>query len=347
MSVSPLGRILLIGPDTVSHLLCTQALCIQLLAHYPNARIDIVASESLSGLINSIPQIQTHFPLETQNKKLSVKNIFKLVKKLKPEAYQQAIVLTDNYRPALLSWLTRIRSRIGFGSLIRLGLLNDIRTSNAEQYDLLIQRYVSLAYHAHDPDAAQKIPTPKLEVQDDTVKNTCHRYQLHDHKPILIICPGSPLGDTHRWPAKYFAAVANVKLDAGWQVWLIGHNSDQPYAAEIQTRTQKPCIDFTGRLNLEETIALLSIGKQVVTNESEWMHIASVLNKPTIAIYGAHHPSLEPPLSKYTKVVSIEIPCKPCNQRQCPDQHYRCLRDILPETITHHLNLIEKDCTTS
>ena len=347
MSETSARQILIIGPDSLSDLFCAQALCKQFHSHYPDGLVDIVTSKHFSGLLKYMPEFHTHFEFDTTNKEFSFRTFLQLGKTLKQKKYDHVIVLAQSYRMALLAWLARIPHRTGFGNALRVGVLNDIRSPDNEKFDLRIQKYVALAFHFEDPDAGKKIPLPTLKLDSNFTKTIQDRYQLQSDKPILAICPGTTLGDTHRWPAKYFASVANEKFQNDWQVWIVGDNCDQTYAAEIQTRTNRPCTDLTGRLSLKETIALLSLAKQVVTNESVWMHICSVLNKPVVAIYGAHHPTENPPLSKSTRILSIEMPCKPCNQMQCPDQHYRCLRDILPETVVHHLTQFEKNTTPS
>jgi len=69
------------------------------------------------------------------------------------------------------------------------------------------------------------------------------------------------------------------------------------------------------------------------------MHIAAALQKPIVAIFGSSSPKFTPPLSETAKLVSIDLPCRPCFQRTCPLQHLRCLKNLKPKLV---LNAMDK-----
>ena len=65
--------------------------------------------------------------------------------------------------------------------------------------------------------------------------------------PVLGLCPGAEYGPAKRWPAEYFADVAQAKLAEGWEVWLFGSDNDAPVTGAIQSMTGKRCLDLGGK----------------------------------------------------------------------------------------------------
>ena len=63
------------------------------------------------------------------------------------------------------------------------------------------------------------------------------------------------------------------------------------------------------------------------------MHIAAALNRPLVVVYGSSSPTFTPPLSARAETVAIPVDCGPCFQRECPQRHLKCLKDLAPERV--------------
>jgi lipopolysaccharide heptosyltransferase II len=170
---------------------------------------------------------------------------------------------------------------------------------------------------------------------------TLQKYDLaQPAKPVLVIAPGAEFGPSKRWPAQYFAAVANAKLQEGWEIWLFGSNRDQEIAAEVNALTDNHCRNFTGQTTLAEAIDLLSLSTLVVTNDSGLMHIAASLSKPIVAIYGPTPADVTPPLAENSESLFLDLPCRPCMRRECPLKHWRCMQDLKPEAVLNKIDYL-------
>ena len=120
---------------------------------------------------------------------------------------------------------------------------------------------------------------------------------------------------------------------AGYDIWLFGSSKDRTMTDKIMKLTEDRCENLAGRLQLSETIDLLSLVFGVITNDSGLMHIASALKKPLIALYGSTSPAFTPPLSNQATILKLDLECQPCFERECPLKHYRCLRDLTPDYV--------------
>ncbi|PCH57542.1 MAG: lipopolysaccharide heptosyltransferase II, partial [Legionellales bacterium] len=207
------------------------------------------------------------------------------------------------------------------------GLLNNIYKLDKQQLPLMVQRFVALAYKNIEA-MSQNLQAvwPVLQPQQVTL-------DYDKSKPILALCPGAAFGPAKMWPLKHFAAVANKKIQDGWQVWIFGSTKDIPLATAINGYTNNQCISYAGAVDLAQAIDLLALSAHVVTNDSGLMHIAAALGLSISALYGATSSAFTPPLSNTAKIFNLNLSCSPCFKRTCPLQHHNCMEQLLPETV--------------
>lgn len=88
-----------------------------------------------------------------------------------------------------------------------------------------------------------------------------------------------------RWPAERFAEIAAwMTEEPGWKVVLIGGKADAPYAASVERACTSGVVNLTGRLTINQTVALLSRCDMYVGNDSGPMHMAAAVNVPVVEI---------------------------------------------------------------
>ena len=181
-------------------------------------------------------------------------------------------------------------------------------------------------------------PNPRLQVSQTESQSVVRNYQLSLDKPVLALCPGAAFGSAKCWPAVHYAAVAEQKIQQGWQVWLFGSPKEQKAAAEIQRLTNNQCVDLSGKTSLSEAIDLLACVTAVVSNDSGLLHVAAALNRPVVAVYGSTTPKFSPPLTNNAKSLTLALSCSPCFKRECPLTHLNCLTQLQPQLVLQALN---------
>lgn len=322
------NKILVVAPAWVGDMIMAQALLKFLKQNNPAVVIDVLAPQYLSVLIERMPEVSQVISSPFQHGELNLRGRFALAKKLRSAAYDQAIVLPNSLKAALIPFWAKIRLRTGWCGEMRYFLLNDLRILDKKKLPLMVQRFVALGLPKGEslPD---NIPMPRLMPKPDLIP---------PQSPVLALCVGAEYGPAKRWPPQYFAELAKRQAQLGWEIWLIGGVKDQPVAAEIQQRCNDLCKDFTGKTSLAEAIDLLSLASLVVTNDSGLMHVAAALEVPLIAIYGSSSPDFTPPLSIKAKILSLKLPCSPCFQRTCPLEHFKCMLELLPQTVIENID---------
>src|SRR4029077_11232981 len=142
---------------------------------------------------------------------------------LRQEGYNQAIVVPNSFKSALVPWFAGIPRRTGWRVDMRYFLLNDARTPDKKAFPRTVERYTALAYEPGPKRAADlpaPPPAPRLSVDPVSAQGTRTRFGRTDGRPVLALCPGAEYGPAKRWPERHFAALAAQRIAAGQQVWL-------------------------------------------------------------------------------------------------------------------------------
>ena len=315
-----------------------QSLFISLKKSNPNGLIDVLAPAWSLPLLDMMPEVSKAIVMPLQHGQFGLMSRIKLGRQLRTNHYDQAIILPNSWKSAIVPFFARIPHRTGYRGEWRWGLLNDVRKLDKSILTMTVQRFVTLGLPktAKQPPDCQHPSLPANKTGQDAV---IQKFSLTLSESILALCPGAEFGPSKRWPSDYFAKVAQAKIQQGWQVWLLGSKNDKESAAGINKLTNQQCRDFVGQTSLLEAVELMSLANTVVANDSGLMHLAAALDKNVIAIYGSTPPDFAPPLCKNAQTVSLHLPCSPCRKRVCPlfpvghPDHTQCLTGIKPERI--------------
>ncbi|MGR8953536.1 MAG: lipopolysaccharide heptosyltransferase II [Gammaproteobacteria bacterium] len=339
-------KILVVGPSWVGDMVMAQSLFMTLKANDPDCRIDVLAPAWTFTLLERMPEVAKAVAMPLTHGQIGLPERIELGRQLRSGRYDQAIVLPNSWKSALVPLFAKIPLRTGYIGECRWGLLNDARKLDKTLLTMTVQRFVALGL-PNDAATPPKYPIPSITVTKRQQQAAADKFRLATDGRILALCPGAEFGPAKRWPVSHFAAVARAKLAEGWQVWLFGSDKDKPVAERINRETVESCIDFSGRTSLAEAVDLLSLATAVVSNDSGLMHVASALDKPVIALYGSSDPGFTPPLNAKARVVSLRLDCSPCFRRECPryptghKDRTRCLTEIDPDRILELLNHCE------
>jgi heptosyltransferase-2 len=337
-------KILIIAPSWVGDMMMAQALMMSLKEQNPEVVIDVLAPNWTQALTARMPEVNKAIMSPFKHGKFALIDRIKLGRELKKNQYDEAYVLPNSFKSALVPLFANIPNRIGWCGEARFGLLNDLRFLDKKAYPLMIQRFSALSYPARS-ELGKKIRHPKLTVLPAQVEATLERFGIDKEaltqQKIMAICPGAEFGASKRWPESHFSELINQLAKNNWKIWIFGSEKDKLISETILRHTDYPCLDFTGKTSLDQAIDLLSVVNSVVTNDSGLMHIACALQKPVVAIYGSTSTGFTPPLGKKLEVVQLDLPCRPCFKRECPLGHHQCMKDIKPDNV---MKSVDKLC---
>jgi len=330
---SPSRRVLVVGPSWIGDMVMAQSLFMVIKKLEPAVAIDVLAPAWSRPILDRMPEVRQTLDMPVGHGRLELLTRVRLGRRLKAEAYDQAIVLPNSFKSALVPLFAGIPRRTGWRGEMRYGLLNDLRLLDKKNSPIMVERYAFLGYPPGEA-TREPAPWPSLKVDQAALPALLARLGLSGERPVLALCPGAEFGPTKRWPERYYAEVAETMIGRGWRVWLMGSARDQPVtqavAGGLSQGARAECRDLAGETELGEAIDLLSTAGAVVANDSGLMHISAALARPLVAIYGATGPAFAPPLTSRAASLSVPVDCGPCYRKTCSQGGIKCLTDITP-----------------
>ncbi len=325
-------HILIVAPSWVGDAVLAQPLFKRLHERHHDLALDVLAPPWTRALFARMPEVRSTIDSPFGHGELALKRRYALGRSLAAQHYDQAIVLPNSFKSALIPFFAAIPLRTGFVGEARWGLLNDARRLDSDSLPLMVERFALLGEAAGD---AVKRPLTAAQLKVDATQRaaTLARLGLNPQRPVAVLCPGAEYGPAKRWPPAYFAELAQRLSASGYDVWLAGSAKDAAIGDEIAHAGGNACINLCGKSTLAEAIDLMSCASLVVSNDSGLMHIAAALGKPLTAIYGSSSPAFTPPLSARARIVRLDLPCSPCFERECPLGHFNCMMQLTPTRV--------------
>ncbi len=325
-------KILVVAPSWIGDTVLAQPLFKLLHARHPGLELDVLAPRWTFPLLGRMPEVRRAIESPFGHGDLKLGERRRLGRSLAPERYDQAIVLPNTFKSALTPFFAGIPVRTGYVGELRHWVLNDARRLDRRQLPQIAQHYAALGLPRGEA-LKPPLPTLALRVDETARRAVLERLGLDRARPAAALCPGAEFGPAKRWPARYFAELAQGIAAHGCAVWLIGSQGDRQAGAEIAQAAGGICRNLCGETTLTEAIDLLASTSLVVSNDSGLMHVAAALGRPLVALYGSSSPAFTPPLSSRAQILKLDLACSPCFKRECPLGHFNCMMQLTPDRV--------------
>lgn len=302
-----------------------QPLLARLRGKFPGCRIEVLAPPWVAPVVRRMAEVDEVIEADLRHGALQLGDRWRLGRGLKQRGYDQAIVLPNTWKSALVPFLAGIPVRSGYVGESRYEILNLLHKKKAQREPMTVH-YARLAEQPGiEPELP--LPFPSLLFDREKIKTTAARFGISG--PYTVFCPGAEYGPAKRWP--YFRELAS-KLDS--QIVLLGSSSDKKEAEQI------PGNNLVGQTTLDEAIDLIAGATAVVTNDSGLMHVAAATGTPQVALFGSSSPERTPPQSVAARVVWLKVDCSPCFQRVCPLGHFKCMNGLSVERVLEEMKAL-------
>ncbi len=232
----------------------------------------------------------------------SLYEIIKLAKKLKQQKIDEAFILPNSPRSALLPLFAKIPKRCGFAGNYRKLMLTDVVKKPSEQ-----KLHQTLEYLALLGYTTNKISPPTLIIPEEAKKKLISLLpSSSQNQNIITIMPGAARGKSKQWQIENFIELGKKLLEHFNHNCLIvaaGVLKEFELCESLKAALGNHSINLAGKTSLSELAALLSKSKLTVANDSGGTHLSAALGTPTLAIFGITDPELTGPIGKKVMVL--------------------------------------------
>ena len=176
-------KILIVGPSWVGDAVMSQTLLKLLIKNQNPLSIDILAPSWASPIFKRMNEVNKVIEMPFTHGDVKIKERKKFADQIKKESYDQAIVLPNSLKSALIPYFAEIPKRTGWRGEMRYLLLNDLRKLNKTAYPRMIDRFCALGINSEEQ--LPRIDYPSLDVNIENISNLQFEFGIKEESKIL------------------------------------------------------------------------------------------------------------------------------------------------------------------
>jgi len=329
---SQIKKILLIRLRRIGDVILTTPAISALRQGLPTASISYIIERPYRELVEGNPNLDKVIVLE---KKQSLRGFLKLIRLIRKEKYDVVLDFHGGPRASLITLFSKAKLKVGYKTKYKNFIYHiKLPRSLKEGYFHSVENHINLVKALGvEVKSLPPLYLPKAQKTEvEKVKKFIEENGLGGSKIITIhISAGNAF---RNWGVDNIVQLTNLLAQRpDVKIILIGTSEDQKAEEEILNKSTSSLLSLVGSLNLREVKELISHSSLFVGPDSGPMHIAASTSTPIVALFGPNLPAFNAPWQAKAFVVEKELDCRPCKQRNCVYEDFRCLRSIEPEEV--------------
>jgi len=339
-------NILLVRLDSLGDVLMSVPAIRAVRQTLPLATITLLTSSEGSAVTPLIPQIDKTITFDAPWVKnpsgfsASTREFNSVASKLRRQFFDAAIIFTvysQNPLPAaLLCFLANIPLRLGYCHENPYQLLNYWVPDPEPQVFIRheVERQLALVKQVGLTTDNQKLAITVPEEAVASVKEKLSNKGVSPKSFWILLHPGASDIVRRYDPQKYIEAAKTLSKITQATIVVTGKEDEKDLVDSIAAGVGKNAVSFSGKLNLDELVSLISLSPLVITNNTGPAHIAAATNTPLVCVYGHTNPQHTPWMAQ-SRVLPFDVPCKACIRGICPIGTHPKPREVSPDEIVH------------
>jgi len=298
----------------------------------PHASLTYIVEEPYRRLVEGNPRLDRVISLPPDQGFI---DFLRFIRRLRRENYDALIDFHGGPRASRIAFLARARVKVGY-ELKYKNFIYYIRLprSRKDGYFHSVENHLNLVKALGI--AVSEPPPVELPPARPEEKERIDAYWIENDlegKKTVVLHIGA--GNAFRdWGAGNLAALSDLLAGrSGVRVILAGSAGDKAREKEILGAIRRPVLLLVADLNLIELRELLGRAALFVGPDSGPMHIAAAAGTPIVALFGPTLPENFGPWQAEATLIAKDLDCRPCRQKRCITEDFRCLRSIRPEEV--------------
>lgn len=247
---------------------------------------------------------------------------------IRPLDFERGVLIPHSFRSALLFFFGNVKSRIGYVRNSR-GFMLTSRVQEEVRPEPTVEHYLKII----DAMGGKRIlDAPALTVTEDEEKKFDEKY-MDMRCPYVVFITGAQYGPSKRWPDTYFSELADrIIKELNMHVMILPGFGEEGLVQKIYKGVEHKEQVTIKSMDIRDLKVCLSRANAVVSNDTGPRHISAALSVPTIVFLGPMDEQYTRYPSHCTYTLSKDVPCRPCNKKNC-DKHHACLTSITPDEV--------------
>ncbi|MEW6004333.1 MAG: lipopolysaccharide heptosyltransferase II [Stygiobacter sp.] len=332
-------KILVIQTAFIGDAILTLPLIQFLKNNFKDSEITVLAIPSTSSIFENSKFVTNVITFDKKGKDKSLISFIKLIKKIRKQNFEEVYSPHRSTRSTLISFFSKAKLTVGF-NIADLSFLYKKKIKYEKNFHE-VKRNLALAEFNYEKNDWRILPSISF---DKINKDEIHKILNVSDKKIIAIAPGS-VWQTKIYPKNYFIEIAKFLISKNYFIILIGSNDDVSLCQEIQDEIKENIISLAGKLNIIESIYMLTNCKALICNDSSPTHMAMIADIPVLTIYCSTIPDFGfYPYNQKGKYISFDdLNCKPCGihgHKICPIKSFDCGVKLTPQKVIAKLSEI-------
>lgn len=273
---------------------------------------------------------------------------FSFVQSLRAEQFDAVLLLPNSIRTGMLAWLSGAPRRVGFARDLRGWLLTDrvVPKSKSTPHPV-IDEYLRLTAQLgcsaqRRPMELAVLPADQAALDDFWkgrwlyVNRQWQPAQRGNRPGYVCLNTGGAFGAAKNWPREYFAELSRrIANELNRAVLVVCGPSEREDARWIATEANHSSVFSLAdaQLSIGLTKAAIRDSELLVTTDSGPRHFAAAFGTPVVTLFGPTHIEWSENYFDRSEHLQLKLDCGPCQQRECPLKHHRCMRDLSVDTV--------------
>lgn len=330
-------KIAVFCPNWVGDLVMATPALRALRTKYAHAEIVAVlrpyVADVLTGL-NLVDRILLHSPRAGRRTDDRSTAGWRFARQLRSERFEAVLLFPNSFRSAWWARLSGARRRVGFDRNGRGWLLTDrIAPKPREEPHPAMDDYLRLVSHFGCEQLTRRMELATTPDDEQQLRSFWARQPPNAFRGRGVVClnPGGAFGSAKHWPVASFAELAKrLAHECEKRVLVLCGPAERDEAAQIAALAGHPGVVSLAkeRLSLGLTKAAVRNCELLITTDSGPRHFAPPFQVPVVTLFGPTHTAWSETYYDKALHLQLELDCGPCQQRVCPLQHHRCMRDL-------------------